>query len=126
MHHTDEPPGEEKRAVEALLRSLQLWGTDKATLARLARAHHEGGFAALFSRGADLLESQRVMFVPRPLDIAMLRTAAGEPDAAFAALDKAAERDDPILLLLPYLPHLDRLRNDARFAALMERVRPVR
>jgi DNA-binding winged helix-turn-helix (wHTH) protein/tetratricopeptide (TPR) repeat protein len=118
--------GEEKLAVEALLQSLRLWGTDKATLTRLARAHHQGGFETFFARGADLLESQRVMFVPRALDIAMLRTAAGDADAAFAALDKAADRDDPLLLLVPFLPHLDRLRNDARFAALLERVRLVR
>lgn len=65
------------------------------------------------------------MFVPRPLDIAMLRAAAGDAPAAFAALERAAERDDPVLLLLPYLPHLDRLRNDARFTALIARTRLV-
>ena len=117
--------GEERFAVDALVESLKLWGTDKETLTRLARAHHEGGFEAFFARGADLLESQRVMFVPRALDIAMLRTVAGDADAAFAALDKAVDRDDPVLLLAPYLPHLDRLRNDARFAAFLERLRLV-
>jgi tetratricopeptide (TPR) repeat protein len=118
--------GEEQPALEALLESLRLWGTDETTLAQLANAQRERGFEALFANGADLMASQRVLFVPRPLDIAMLRTAAGDADAAFDALAAAAERDDPMLLLLPHLPHLDRLRNDPRFGDLLERVRPLR
>ena len=53
-------------------------------------------------------------------------TMAGDPDRAFAALDAALDRDDPVLLLLPHLPHLDRLRNDPRFASALTRARPVR
>ncbi|MBI1212824.1 MAG: hypothetical protein GC190_15285 [Alphaproteobacteria bacterium] len=117
--------GEEKPAVEALLESLKLWGTDNASLLRLARAHHTGGMAGLFSAGAALLDAQRVLFVPRPLDIAILRAGAGEEEAAFEALERAVERDDPFLLLMPYLPHLDRLRNYPRFADLLSRVRPA-
>ncbi|HEY1708931.1 MAG TPA: winged helix-turn-helix domain-containing protein [Rhizomicrobium sp.] len=117
--------GEEREAVEALLESLRLWGTGKDTLAGLTASHAQGGFAELLAAGADLFETQRVMFVPRAMDIAMLRAGAGQPDAAFAALDTAVAQDDPTLLLLPYLPHLDRLRNDPRFTALMERVRLV-
>jgi DNA-binding winged helix-turn-helix (wHTH) protein/Flp pilus assembly protein TadD len=118
--------GDEKEAVPALLEGLKLFGTDAAGCAELARTYAHEGFATFCARGADLFDKQKIVFTPRPTDIAMLRTAAGEADAAFAALDVAAERDDPFLLLLPYLPHLDRLRNDARFAALLERVRPVR
>jgi DNA-binding winged helix-turn-helix (wHTH) protein len=117
--------GEEREAIDALLESLRLWGTDKETLARLAAAHASGGFEVLMAAGADLFETQRVLFVPRALDIAMLRTGAGQIDAALAALEKSIESDDPTLMFLPYLPHLDRLRNDPRFAALAERARPV-
>jgi len=85
-----------------------------------------GTVRALLAAGADLFETQRVLFVPRAMDIAMLRAGAGQHDAAFAALDAAVEKGDPVLLLLPYLPHLDRLRNDPRFASLGERARPVR
>jgi len=118
--------GEEREAVDALIESLRLWGTDKQTLARLEAAHARGGFEVLMAAGADLFETQRVLFVPRAMDIAMLRAGAGDPDAAFAALERAVENDDPTLMLLPFLPHLDRLRNDPRFAALAERARPVR
>jgi DNA-binding winged helix-turn-helix (wHTH) protein/Tfp pilus assembly protein PilF len=117
--------GEEREAIDALLESLRLWGTDKETLARLAAVHAAGGFEGLMAAGADLFETQRVLFVPRPMDIAMLRAGAGQPDAAFAALERAIENDDPTLMFLGHLPHLDRLRNDPRFSALAERARPV-
>jgi hypothetical protein len=56
----------------------------------------------------------------------MLHAIAGEPDEAFKCLDDALWVDDPVLLLLPYLPHLDRLRSDPRFASIAARARPVR
>ena len=65
------------------------------------------------------------MFVPRPMDMAMLRANAGQADAAFAALEEAVRRDDPVTLLVPWLPHLDRLRNDPRFATILARLRLV-
>ncbi len=117
--------GENREAVDSLLEHLRAFGTDEATAARLAAEYAEGGFAQFCARGADLFETQRVLFVPRPLDVAMLRALAGQADAAFAALDLAASRNDPVLLLAPFLPHLDRLRNDPRFAALLERMRLV-
>ena len=118
--------GDEREAVDALRESMRLMGTDTATIAELDSAYTQGGFEALASSAADLFSRQRVFFAPRPLDIAMLRTTAGEFDAAFAALEIALSRDDPVLLMLPWLPHLDRLRNDPRFGALLERVRLVR
>jgi DNA-binding winged helix-turn-helix (wHTH) protein len=117
--------GEDRTAVDSFLESLKAWGADPITLTQLARAHFDGGFEAFFAAGADLMETQRILFVPRPLDIAMLRAAAGDAESAFAALEKAIERDDPYLLLAPYLPHLDRLRNYPRFAELLARMRPV-
>jgi DNA-binding winged helix-turn-helix (wHTH) protein len=118
--------GEEREGVDSLRESMKLMGTDPATIAELDAAYRRGGFEALASAAADLFSRQTVLFTPRPLDVAMLRAAAGEFDAAFAALDIAASRNDPVLLMLPWLPHLDRLRNDPRFSALVERVRLVR
>lgn len=118
--------GEEREAVDALRESLKLMGIDASTVERLDAAYAKGGFEALARAAADLFANQRVLFAPRPLDIAMLRAAAGQFDAAFAALDVAATRNDPVLLMLRWLPHLDRLRNDPRFNAFAERVRLVR
>jgi len=117
--------GNHRDAADALLESIRLLGTDASTLARL-RAEFEGsGFEAFCAAGADLLDQQRVMFVPRPMDMAMLRANAGQSDAAFVALEEAIRRDDPVALLLPWLPHVDRLRNDPRFPSMLARVRLV-
>lgn len=87
--------------------------------------YEKNGFEALCAAGADLFEQQRVMFVPRPMDMAMLRANAGQVDLALRALEDAVRRDDPVVLFLPYLPHLDRLRNDPRFASILSRARLV-
>ncbi len=92
----------------------------------MERAHADGGFEGFAEAAAALFERQTMVFRPRPLDIAMLHAAAGQTDQAFAALAVAAEKDDPFLLALPWIPHLDRLRNDHRFNAITERVRLVR
>ena len=119
--------GDEPAGVEALLKGLELWGIDKTQIDAL-RAHAvEGGFAALAAAGADLFETQKVMFTPRLTDIAYLRAAAGQPDAAFAALEAAAATGRPV----PRLPALAALLRSApqrapRWPRLMEKVRLVR
>ena len=118
--------GEDEEAVTSFAEHLKAFGCDAETVAKVTGAYREGGFEACAAAAADLFERQRVLFVPRPLDVAMLRGFAGQTDAAFAALTIAADRGDPVLLMAQYLPHLDRLRNDPRFAALLERIRPVR
>jgi DNA-binding winged helix-turn-helix (wHTH) protein len=118
--------GEEREALDAFLESLKAWGTDAATLQKLAGTYNSGGTTALCSAVAEIFETQHVGFIPRTTDIALLRASAGDADAAFAALNKAAANDDPYLLWILQLPQLDRLQNDPRFAALRERVRPVR
>jgi len=117
--------GNHRDAVDALLESIRLLGTDAPTLARLRGQFEASGFEAFCAAGADLLDQQRVMFVPRPMDMAMLRANAGQSDAAFVALEEAIRRDDPVTLLLPWLPHVDRLRNDPRFPTMLARARLV-
>ena len=118
--------GEEENARVALIESLRTMGTSGPTIAALAERVKAKSFEAFCSAGADLFEAQKVLFSPRPMDIAMLRVQAGEFDAALVSLEEAAARGDPVLLLLRYLPHLDRIRNDPRFSKFAERVRPVR
>jgi DNA-binding winged helix-turn-helix (wHTH) protein len=117
--------GDQRAAVDALLESIRLLRTDAATIGRLRAIFDAQGFDALCAAGAELFEQQRVIFVARPMDIAMLRANAGQTDAAFAALEEALRQDDPVILFLAHLPHLDRIRNDPRFAAIASRARLV-
>jgi DNA-binding winged helix-turn-helix (wHTH) protein/Flp pilus assembly protein TadD len=117
--------GEEREAVDALFEGLRNWNCDAATMARLRVDYDSDGFVGLCARTAELFQSQHVLFAPRPMDVAILRAMASDADGAFAALDEALAKGDPYLLLLPHMPHIDRLRNDPRFVALMEKVRPV-
>lgn len=117
--------GQDTEARDAFLESLKAWGVTEAALKSLGAAYDTGGLARLCSRAADLFETQTVLFVPRPTDLAMLRAFAGEADGAIAALEKAAAREDPFLLWVVHMPQIDRLRNDPRFAALLARIRPL-
>src|SRR5262249_21451664 len=107
------------------LEGLNLQGADSRTITALRKADRSG-FAKLCAAGADLFEAHRATAPLRLTDIAVLRTAAGDFDAAFAALNEAADNDDPYLLALPHMPHLARLGNDPRFAALKQRIRFLR
>jgi tetratricopeptide (TPR) repeat protein len=118
--------GDQLAVVDALLESIRVLRTDAATIARLRSVYEEEGFDAFCAAGADMFEEQRVMYVARPMDIAMLRANAGQADAAFRALEDAVRQDDPVILFLPYLPHVDRIRNDPRFASISSRARLVR
>jgi DNA-binding winged helix-turn-helix (wHTH) protein len=118
--------GETTAGVDALLKGLELWGIDKAQIVALREGAASGGFAALCAAGADLFETQKVMFTPRLTDVAFLRAAAGQPDAAFAALEAAADLEDPYLVFLPWLPYCDPLHDDPRWPRLLEKVRLVR
>ena len=112
-------------AADALIESIRLSGADDATLDTLRTANSRGSFGVMCFEGALLFQQQKVLFVARPMDLAMLYAMGDHPDEAFAALENALRADDPVLLLLPYLPHLDRLRNDPRFAGVLARARPV-
>jgi len=54
--------------------------------------------------------------------VALVHAAAGEGDAAFAALGRAVERREDAVVSLLVNPRVDPLRGDARFDALLKRV----
>ncbi len=118
--------GEPTEGVDALLRGLELWGADKARLAELKRVYETEGLVGIARATADLFELQQMLFTRRLVDVAFQRALAGQADKAFAALEAAAARDDPVLLLLPWLPFVDPLRSDPRFDRLLSRLRLVR
>jgi Flp pilus assembly protein TadD len=118
--------GKEEEGVEALLKGLSLWGVDAERLKGLRATFGERGFTGLARATADLFEGQQMLLPRRHTDLAMLRALAGEPGRALDALELAVAKDDPVLLILPWLPHLDSLRGRPRYQRLLERLRPVR
>jgi TolB-like protein/tetratricopeptide (TPR) repeat protein len=58
-----------------------------------------------------------------PYDVALVFTALGRFDEAFAALDRGYEEHDATMLNLKHDPRLDPLRPDPRYHALLARMR---
>jgi hypothetical protein len=57
-----------------------------------------------------------------PFDIALVYTALGDKDAAFAWLDKAMKDHSTWLVYSKWEPRLDPLRSDPRFQDLLRRI----
>ncbi|HEY2707330.1 MAG TPA: winged helix-turn-helix domain-containing protein [Caulobacteraceae bacterium] len=118
--------GDEAEGLEALLKGLELWGADAERTQGLRQTYKAGGMAAVGAAAADIFAQQQVLLPRRLMDVAILRALGGQADAAFEALEAAAARDDPVLLLFPWLPHFDSLRADLRYAPFVKRLRLVR
>jgi DNA-binding winged helix-turn-helix (wHTH) protein/Tfp pilus assembly protein PilF len=118
--------GDADGGLEALLKGLELWGADRARLESLRTAHAAEGLSAVARAVADLFAEQQLLLPRRLMDVALLRAVAGQADAAFEALEGAAARDDPVLLLFPWLPYLDGLKTDPRYDRFLNQLRLVR
>jgi hypothetical protein len=75
---------------------------------------------------ADSFTQQQILLPRRQMDVAMLRAMGGQADAAFEALEGALAKDDPVLLVFPWLPHFDPLKTDPRYEPFLKRLRLVR
>jgi tetratricopeptide (TPR) repeat protein len=118
--------GDASDGLDALLKGLELWGADADRLETLRAAWRADGLAAVARATADIFMQQQVLLPRRHMDVAMLRALGGQPDAAFEALEGALAKDDPLLLLFPWLPYFDPLKADARYEPFLRRLRLVR
>jgi tetratricopeptide (TPR) repeat protein len=91
---------------------LAVFGMVSALAGRPEEAH-----AAL----ADLQNLARKSYVPAGF-IALIYAMCGENDAAFEWAGNAIERRDPVILSAKVHPGFDRIRNDSRFEALLQRM----
>lgn len=117
--------GDPAEGFDCLLKGLELRGFAPERLGLVRTAFEASGFAAACAATADLFAAQPVAFLRRGMQIVVLRAVAGQPDEAFAILDAAAVRGDPALMFLPWLPWIDNLRSDPRYAPLVSRARLV-
>jgi DNA-binding winged helix-turn-helix (wHTH) protein len=115
--------GDAAEGLDCLLKAVELWGVAAERVAALRAVFEAKGFAGGCGAMADLLAEQPVLFMRREMPIASLRALAGQTDEAFAALDAAAARGDPALMLFPWLPLFDTLKADPRYQPLVGRVR---
>ncbi|HEY1749831.1 MAG TPA: winged helix-turn-helix domain-containing protein [Caulobacteraceae bacterium] len=115
--------GDGAEGLDCLLKALELLGLAAERVAALRTTFDAQGFAGGCRAMADLLSEQPVLSMRREIPIASLRALAGQTDEAFAALDAAAARGDPVMMLFPWLPLFDALKADPRYAPLAGRVR---
>jgi DNA-binding winged helix-turn-helix (wHTH) protein/Flp pilus assembly protein TadD len=118
--------GDHDDGLDALLKGLELWGVDSERTEGLRAVYAREGMAAVGAAAADLFMQQQVLLPRRLMDVAILRALGGQADAAFEALDAAAARDDPVLLLFPWLAYFDGLKSDPRYGRFLHRLRLVR
>lgn len=111
-----EVTGDEKAAFDYFIKGEERSPRkDKLDLYR--KIYEEKGMIGLRSSVEELRPRELVFF-----DLARIRALHGEKDAAFAALDKAVENREWLMITLNIDPALDSLREDPRFADLNRRV----
>jgi serine/threonine-protein kinase len=112
-------------AISALRKAYELDGEDQGVAAlasaRTQQDMEKAEIVVARARLADLESVARERYVS-PLDIARLQAQIGERDTVFASLEAAFADRSPGLLFLKADHAWDRIRDDARFAALVRRV----
>jgi len=96
-------------------------GVQALATARTDKDYENATLAVARGRLADLETFAKERYVS-PLDLAQLQAQIGARDKAFASLDLAVTERSAGLVLLKVDRAWDRIRDDARFAALVRRV----
>lgn len=124
-------------ASPVAVRATILSGIERALAwdIRLGEAHAaRGKYLALFEfdwagrpvearRALEQLDALARTAYVSPIHRAWVHVGLGEADEAFEWLDRGIDARDPHVLHLPVKPHYDSLRQDARFGALMSKLR---
>jgi adenylate cyclase len=117
-----EEQGKYDEAITEFRQVVNLTSGSPLGTAALARACALAGQRAEAQKiVAQLQEQSKTRFVT-PSSIAVIYSALGDKDQAFAWLEKAYQVHDGILVRLKVDPRFDSLRSDPRFADLVRRV----
>ena len=117
--------GDVKNAIDALRKAYELSAEDRGTRllasARTDRDYENAEIGVARDQLHDLQELAKERYVS-PLDLARLNAQVGDRDKAFADLELAFSEHSMGMVLLKVDRAWDRIRDDARFAALVRRV----
>lgn len=113
--------GRFSEAVQARQRYWELMGVPPSEIAGLSKIYEEQGYPGVLTRWAQWIEGfvQRDGYVTST-ELAGLYGAMGRPDDAFRWLHRAIDDQSRDLIYLRVSPHLDRIRNDPRFASALQ------
>ncbi len=123
-----EQAGEFDRAIDAAAEFVRVRGGSEEEARQLAEdlesARADSGEIGYWRVRAAWVERQRSgrSWMTGDFYLAGLQAAAGDPDTAFRTLDRAIETREVHITYLQVEPGLDRLRDDRRFAAALERI----
>jgi len=111
-----------EQAVAEFKKAVEATNGDPFYVAALGHAYALGGNR----RGAEkvlltLSDRAKKSYVS-PFDLALIYTALGEKEKAFALLDKAVAEHSTFLVYTKWEPRLDPLRSDPRFQDLLRRI----
>ncbi|RFF27490.1 MULTISPECIES: winged helix-turn-helix domain-containing protein [unclassified Wenzhouxiangella] len=122
LHRTTLLLGEDDAALEQLVRLMGDAGLEQPRIDQYVALYRNQGMAALFGRLLDdRLEANIGHYIP-PMSWARYAVTARRPDEAFRWLNEAVDERQPQILLVNVDPHYLPLRNDPRFAELLDRL----
>jgi eukaryotic-like serine/threonine-protein kinase len=113
---------EDELSIAATREALRLSNDYPLFLAALGHTHATFGRRAEAARVLDELHARARREYVSPFAFALVAAGLGNPDAAFAWLEKSVAERDTILVNYVRDPQLDGLRDDPRFAALLARL----
>ncbi|HWN98498.1 MAG TPA: protein kinase [Blastocatellia bacterium] len=117
-----ERTGKQEEAVTEYLRMLPEWKGREEMSAALRAAYTQAGMNGFWRSFADFADDLSERKVTTPVFVATIYAALGEPDAAFAWIEKAFNERTPALTHLKADPRFETLHADARFAVWLQRL----
>ena len=109
-------------AVAEFKRAVEVTKGDPFFVAALGHAYAVAGNRREAEKVLQTLSERAKKSYVSPFDLALIYTALGEKDKAFALLDKAVAEHSTFLVYSKWEPRLDPLRSDPRFQDLLRRI----
>ena len=110
------------RAIAEFKKAVESTKGDSFFLAPLGHAYALAGNRREAEKVLQTLSDRAKKSYVSPFDVALIYTALGEKDKAFALLDKALAERSTFLVYSKWEPRLDPLRSDPRFNQILKQI----